>query len=46
MQRLKEIIQLIVYYKDEFKFQFLNNNIVFNVEKSGLNIIDTLFQIS
>lgn len=32
-----------LYYKDEFKFQFLNNNIVFNVKTSGINIMDTFF---
>ncbi len=32
-----------LYYKDEFKFQFLNNNIVFNVESSGKNTMDTFF---
>jgi hypothetical protein len=30
-----------LYY--EFKFQFLNHNIVFNVKTSGINIMDTFF---
>lgn len=32
-----------LYYKDEFKFQFLNNNIVFNIKTFGINIMDTFF---